>query len=81
MKDFINKLKCKLGFHDFRFESADERFMPKVRVLLGKCLTCPARQDFFQFFDSRKVVVKNHGLSRILGEYIVMPLNEKVENK
>lgn len=79
VKEFINKLKCRLGFHNFQYEDTDERFMPKVRVLLGKCSRCPTRQDFFQFLETKKVVVANHGIDRIFKDYTVMPL--EVENK
>jgi len=73
---WFNKLKCKLGFHDFQFKGADDRFMPKVRVLLGQCSRCVEFQNFFIFFDSKKIIVRNHGFERIFGDVTVMPLNE-----
>ena len=53
--------------------------MPKVRVLVGKCSHCEL-EEYFEFFDSRKVIRPNHGITKILcGEYVVMPMgvNEK----
>ena len=72
----LDKLKCKLRFHDFQYSGVDNRFMPKVQVLLGKCSRCPETQNFFWFFDSRKVVVENHGVDRLFGQYAIMPLEE-----
>lgn len=73
----FGKIKCKLGFHDFQFKGVDDSFMPKVRVLKGQCSRCVEFQNFFLFFDSEKIVVRNHGLERIFGDVVIMPMEKK----
>jgi hypothetical protein len=77
---WLNKLKCKLGFHDFKFKEVDEQFMPKVRILLGQCSRCVEFHNYFMFLDSKKIVVRNSGFNRIFGEFTVMPLEVRGES-
>lgn len=77
---WLNKIKCKLGFHDFQFKGVDDDFMPKVRVLKGQCSRCVESENFFIFFDSKKIVVRNHGFERIFGDVTVMPLENQGES-
>jgi hypothetical protein len=66
----MKPLRCRLGFHDFHFTSADDQFMPAVKVLEGKCSRCPEIDHTFVFNNSGKVVGTNHGLGKLLfGDY------------
>jgi hypothetical protein len=57
IKRFFGKLMCKLGFHDFKFDHADEQFMPNMRVLIGKCQRpdCIEMDLWFQNFKEKRV--------------------------
>jgi len=75
---WLNKLKCKLGFHDNDAIGEDLRFMPHVKILLGACRRCSEPHNFFLFFKSKIVVSENSGVERWLsGRYCVMPLEEE----
>ena len=56
-RNIYGKLICKLGFHDFKFDHADEQFMPNMRVLIGKCQreTCIEMDFWFEDFKNKKV--------------------------
>ena len=57
IKSFFGKVMCKLGFHNFKFDHADEQFMPNMRVLIGKCQRpdCIETDLWFEDFKHKKV--------------------------
>lgn len=74
---WLNKLKCKLGFHDNHAIGEDLRFLPHLKILMGSCRRqgCGKPHNYFIFLKSRKVVTTNSGIHRLFGKYCVMPLH------
>lgn len=74
----LDKLKCKLGFHDNQPIGEDLRFMPNVKILLGRCSRCGEAHNFFIFLKSKKILTTNSGIQKLFfGEYLIMPLEAK----
>jgi len=75
MKD----LRCLLGLHDFKFDHADEQFMPKVRVLVAKCKreSCIEKELVVEWLEKGYATVKNYGFNRLVyGNLTNIPLRE-----
>lgn len=53
----MRHIKCILGFHKFELKKVDDQFMPKMRVMVGKCTRkeCIEMELFFLDYKDKKI--------------------------
>ena len=71
----MKELRCRLGFHDFKADHEDLKFMPRYKILVAKCQrkNCFEMEFWFQDLEEKRVF-GGHG-----NNLISFPYDEEVE--
>jgi hypothetical protein len=53
----MRDIRCILGFHNFKLAEVDDKFMPKMRIMIGECTRkeCIEHELWFLNYETKRI--------------------------